>query len=89
METKLYLLVPTLDQLEDGSSHFSMKYSVIKLPPSSNGGFHDNTQDSSVMFSTVGNLGASGRSEKIRFNNLTLASGRDQEIWLDGNCLRR
>jgi hypothetical protein len=40
-----------------------MKYSVIKLPPSFNGGFHVNVHDSSVIFSTVGNLGASGRSE--------------------------
>ena len=23
------------------------------------------------------------------YNNLTLASGKDSEIWLEGNCLRR
>lgn len=63
LKNPLYLLVPTLTQFEDGSSTFSMIYSVIKLPPSLSGGFHVNVHDSSVMFSAVGNLGGSGRSE--------------------------
>ena len=64
-----YLLVPTLPHTVEGSSSFSMMYSVTKLPPSLSGGFHDNTTESSRMFSTTGNLGGSGRSETfVRFN---------------------
>ena len=57
-----YLLFPTLVHELDGSSCFSITYSVIKLPPSSSGGFHDKVQVSEPMFSTTGNLGGSGRS---------------------------
>lgn len=34
----------------------------MKLPPSLRGGFQDKTTESSLMFSTTGNLGGSGRS---------------------------
>ena len=59
----LYLLEATLLHTLDGSSSFSMTYCVMKLPPSLRGGFHDNTTESSRIFSQTGNLGGSGWSE--------------------------
>ena len=64
-----HLFEATRTQFELGGSHFSMMYWVTKLPPSFSGGFHDNTTESSRMFSTTGKRGGSGRSvKKIIFN---------------------
>jgi hypothetical protein len=49
-----YLAGATRSQLVFGGSHFSTIYCVMKLPPSFNGGFHDNRTESSRMFSHVG-----------------------------------
>ena len=67
-------------QVVDGSSLFSMTYSVMKLPPSFSGGFQVRYTELSVIFSVVTKRGASGRSERGKQNKCNL-SRKVSVIW--------